>query len=452
MAYKRLTQEEVIRRFCEVHGSRYDYSSVEYKGYDRKVTIICRQHGAFEQEVGVHLKGWGCPICGDITRARKKKKSTQQFIDEAKRVHGDKYDYGKTIYRGANKKVIITCREHGDFEQFASQHLKGCGCPACVGKGVVTMENFIDLARAIHGDKYGYDRVSFTKVSDKVWINCPKHGWFQQAVSSHIRRKMGCQKCANEEKAKERVKSKDEFVRQAREVHGDRYDYSKSVYINTRTKILIICKNCGSEFWQTPQNHISSCRPSGCPSCGVKHAADSIRTSLEVFIDKANVVHDSKYGYEKVSFNTLADKVFIRCDKHGYFLQEACSHLRGCGCPFCKRSIGEERVSRFLGEHDIEHIEQYRIKNENLFCENTIMVVDFYLPNQNIIIEYNGQQHYRPLDVFGGIERFEGQQERDMSLRQYCKEHKIRLIEIPYTDYDNIETILTKELNIKKHD
>ena len=176
------------------------------------------------------------------------------------------------------------------------------------------------------------------------------------------------------------------------------------------------------------------------------------RLTQEEVIRRFCEVHGSRYDYSSVEYKGYDRKVTIICRQHGAFEQEVVVHLKGWGCPFCKRSIGEERVSRFLVEHDIEHIEQYRIKNDNLFCENTIMIVDFYLPNQNIIIEYNGQQHYIPLNVFGGIERFEGQQERDMSLRQYCKEHKIRLIEIPYTDYDNIETILTKELNIKKHD
>ena len=382
MAYKRLTQEEVIRRFREVHGSRYDYSSVEYKGYDNKVTIICRQHGAFEQEVGVHLKGWGCPICGDITRARKKKKSTKQFIDEARKVHGDRYDYSKTIYKGTHNKVTITCREHGDFEQLASNHLKGNGCPLCAGKNAVTMKNFVELARAIHGDKYGYDRVLFTKVSDKVWIYCPVHGWYQQSVSCHIIKKHGCRLCAAKELGESRIKSKVEFVRQARLIHGDKYDYSKAEYVNTRTKILIICNECGREFWQTPQNHISK---------------------------------------------------------------------RASGCPCRKEPKGEERIRKWLIDNDIKFIAQYKLPNEDLFCSNKNLFVDFFLPKHDIAIEFNGEQHYKPIDIFGGKERYVQQVERDNSLRQYCKEHKIRLIEIPYKDIDNIEDILTKELKIHKN-
>jgi hypothetical protein len=111
---------------------------------------------------------------------------------------------------------------------------------------------------------------------------------------------------------------------------------------------------------------------------------------------------------------------------------------------------GGKRINDFLETNRIKNIKQYSIINDILFCSNKRFLVDFYLPSNNIIIEYNGIQHYKQKEYFGGDNALEQQQERDMALRQYCKEHGIKLIEIPYWDYDNIETILNKELGINK--
>lgn len=110
----------------------------------------------------------------------------------------------------------------------------------------------------------------------------------------------------------------------------------------------------------------------------------------------------------------------------------------------CKHSLGEEKVLSFLKRNHIEFKPQYKLFNESFLCDNKYLFVDFYLPKHNIIIEFNGEQHYKPIEWFGGQERFEQQQERDMALKQYCHKHKIKLIEISYKDIDNIDKILNK--------
>lgn len=131
------------------------------------------------------------------------------------------------------------------------------------------------------------------------------------------------------------------------------------------------------------------------------------------------------------------------------FFQKPKEHLNGCGCPMCKRSLGETKVSIFLEKYKIKYIKQYSITNENLFCSNKNIVVDFYVIQYNLFIEYNGQQHYEPVNAFGGEKSFYKQQERDIALRQYCKEHNINLLEISYKEYNNIDDILKKKLKIK---
>lgn len=132
------------------------------------------------------------------------------------------------------------------------------------------------------------------------------------------------------------------------------------------------------------------------------------------------------------------------------FYQEPQHHLQGSGCPLCKSSRGENVILKILNDNNITFLRQKPFVNDNIFAQRKHFVVDFYIQESNVIIEYNGIQHYEPIGRFGGKESFIQQQERDMALRQYCKEHKIKLIEIPYWDYDNIETILNKELGINK--
>ena len=128
---KKLTTEEFINRAKEKHGDKYDYSKVEYHNAKTKVCIICPIHGEFWQNPYSHLGGGGCNICGEISSSEKQKKTNKDFILEAKKIHGDRYDYSKTCYTHSKNKVIITCPIHGDFIQRASAHLVGRGCPQC---------------------------------------------------------------------------------------------------------------------------------------------------------------------------------------------------------------------------------------------------------------------------------------------------------------------------------
>ena len=164
------------------------------------------------------------------------------------------------------------------------------------------------------------------------------------------------------------------------------------------------------------------------------------------FISKSNQVHNNKYDYSKVEYINTTTKVCIICPEHGEFWQTPKAHMNGQGCPSCKSSHGENKILLFLRSNNVLFNKEYKIPNDNLFCNRINIFVDFYLPKNNSIIEFHGKQHYEPVKWFGGEKKFKEQQERDMALRQYCKEHEIKLIEIPYWDYNNIETILKKYL------
>jgi hypothetical protein len=191
---KRLTRDLFIKKAIELHGDRYDYSIVEYTNSRSKLRIICPVHGIFEQTSNSHLSGSGCPKCGLKTL------TTEDFINKANEIHGNKYDYSKTTYSNPKIKINIICPIHGEFYQIPHSHLEGCGCSKCFFNKVhlnnlSTTEDFINKANEIHGNKYDYSFVDYRNNTTKVKIICPIHGEFYQTPHNH-KRGNGCKKCA----------------------------------------------------------------------------------------------------------------------------------------------------------------------------------------------------------------------------------------------------------------
>ena len=186
-----------------------------------------------------------------------KTKKTEKFIINAKKIHGDKYDYSLTDYKNYKQEVKIICPTHGIFEQKINTHLRGCGCQKCNSYIRKTTEEFINDAKKIHGDKYDYNLVDYKNNDAKIKIICQKHGIFEQKSGSHL--KYGCKKCS----AENFTKSTDKFIIESKKIHCNKYDYSLTTYINALTKVKIIC-NIHGEFEQTPNSHL---RGIGCDKC-----------------------------------------------------------------------------------------------------------------------------------------------------------------------------------------
>ena len=199
---------------------------------------------------------------------------TENYIQKAKEIHGDKYDYSKTIYTKSRDKIIIICNIHGEFSQNAANHLTGRGCKECSKKSMAdkkrgTKENFVIKSQSIHGDKYTYDKVVFLNVNDKVIVTCKIHGDFEVTPAHHYQGDGGCKKCAVNKLSNLLKLKPEEFIQKAREIHGNKYDYSliKDTYVNNNTNVSIICKVHG-KFEQLPITHINN--KSGCPKCGLR--------------------------------------------------------------------------------------------------------------------------------------------------------------------------------------
>ncbi len=271
-------KDEFIRKAREVHGDKYDYSKVDYVNTRTKVYIIDKKNGGFWQTPNSHLSGHGCL---DSIETKKK-----QFIERAREVHGDKYDYSKVEYIDNNTKVRIICPIHGEFWQTPYYHSIGHGCHKCGGTKKLTTNEFIEKARSIHGDKYDYSKTEYINNQTKLCIICPVHGEFWQTPNKHLSGR-GCFKCGREISAEKQLLTTDEFIEKAKEVHGEKYDYSKVNYTGYEKYVTIICPIHG-EFKQSPDSHLHS---GGCPKCGstLSKNEDEIFEYIKTIVGEENV-------------------------------------------------------------------------------------------------------------------------------------------------------------------
>lgn len=308
-------------------------------------------------------------------------------------------------------------------------------------------ENFIKKAQEIHGDKFDYSLVNYINSRTKVKIICPEHGAFEQLPYSHLKYKNACKFCSYEIVANKRRLTTKDFIERSKYIHRNKYnieyDYSLVEYIDNATNVKIICPIHG-EFLQIPDIHMNG---AGCPRC-----KKNFKLTLEQFIQKANLKHNFKYKYSKVEYINSSSKVCIICSEHGEFWQEANAHLQGAGCPKCKESLGEKNIREFLIKNNINYISQKRFNN--LFYKNKKckLSFDFYLPDYNLCIEFDGVQHFKP-HSFSSDQSEEVKnknlktvQERDQIKTEYCKNNNIKLLRISYLNFSVIEKILTKNI------
>lgn len=194
------------------------------------------------------------------------KLTTEQFIEKAISVHGSKYDYSLVEYKTAKEKVTIQCPTHGVFYMTPNNHThktNSQGCPRCVVKHLTTPE-FIAKAKEVHGDRYSYEKTVYTSADSTVTIECPIHGEFSKIAYNHTSSKQGCPHCSKKNSIGNRPKlTTEEFVFRSKELHGDMYNYSDTFYTDSRSKVAISCPFHG-EFLVTPNNHL---RGRACPSC-----------------------------------------------------------------------------------------------------------------------------------------------------------------------------------------
>ena len=378
-----------------------------------------------------------------------KRLTTEEFIKKAKKIHGDKYDYIKVDYHSINSPVEIICPIHGRFTQKPSSHLNGHDCYECgkiKNKEPIThtKDNVINRFFDVHGYKYDYSKVDYINANTDIIIICPEHGEFQMKPSVHYREKRGCVKCKPNPLYGKLYHNRrtEKWISNIKSVWGnDYFDFSETEYINTRTNINVKCNKHQESFHTKPM--ILSSGKGGCYKCIEERYRKKHKEKMTpTFIKKASKIHGNYYDYSLVDYHNSQTPVKIICPIHGIFEQLPNCHINEkCGCQMCSASSGERRIAGFLNQNDIDYTFNKFIKIDN--CN---YYFDFFLNNLNIAIEFDGKQHFKPIKFYGGKDGYLETIRRDDVKNRYCQSKEIKMIRIPYYDFDNIENILENAL------
>ena len=286
-----------------------------------------------------------------------------------------------------------------------------------------TTESFINKASILHNHKYDYSVTQYVNSKSKLKILCSIHGVFEQIPHHHLNGS-GCSNCKGNHKS-----NTEDFILKSKSIHGDNYDYSLVNYLNNKSKIKILCYIHG-EFEQIPSHHLNG---SGCNKCG-----NDIK-SKEFFLTESINIHGNYYDYSLVNFINTNSKVKIICPIHGEFEQRPIHHYKGAGCQICNESKGERIIRQYLIYNNIEFISQKRFKD----CrDKKPLPFDFYLPKFNVCIEYDGEQHFKIKEVWGGIKELENTQKRDKIKTDYCDINNITLIRFNDNNLIKIKEII----------
>ena len=341
-------------------------------------------------------------------------KDTNHLIEILKNIRGDKYDYSLVEYTKINNEIKIICHRHGIFKQILNRHINGSNCKKCIDEEQkLNIIEFINRSNIIHDNKYDYSLVEYKNCHSIIKIICPKHGIFEQKLVNHLSG-FGCFNCGVDTHIRY-----DEIIQDCINKYGNKYDYSLIKYKNCHELVEIICDIHGS-YRQSLKSH----RKYGCPICGGYRILNT-----KNFIEKSNIIHYNNYDYSLIEYKSSNINVKIICPKHGIFEQKAYSHLQGGGCKICKSSRGEKKIIKILNDKNIKYIVQ---KSFNECRYKSLLYFDFYLPEYNICIEYNGEQHYRSVEFFGGEKSFNLTLERDKHKKEFCINNNIKLYIISY--------------------
>ena len=292
----------------------------------------------------------------------------------------------KTLPINMHTKVTAVCSKHGEITHEAKWFLSGKGCEYCNGKFYAP--HWKRYARAVHGDKYKYIGKAPKTTTDFIHYICKEHGEIEQRYDVHVRQRCECPKCKNYPNKKSPLQRCQEWIDKCIAKYGpDRYDYSRAHedYVNNDSLVWIRC--CVHDHWfqTSPDNNLRTVNGS-CPICSI----DLIE------------------------------------------------------------SEGEAEIRRWLEAHKVSFEQEFVIPNENPLCKRQYLRVDFWLPDYNLFIEYNGEQHYKEIEYFNDKDwTFEDQQIRDQTLRDYCKRYDINLLEIPFTEFQNLKNVLSGALKVK---
>ena len=263
--------------------------------------------------------------------------TTEIYLERARKIHGDTYDYSKTVYKSALDKITITCKIHGDFTLRTRNHVDNKqGCKKCsrILSGAKSRKNtqyFIEKSKKCHGDRFDYSKSEYTKSNEKIVVTCKIHGDFNVTANNHLKGFGGCSACKSEAVSQRMAKTHNEFISESEAIHKGLYDYTETKYLRSNKEVDIRCRIHGI-FSMTPSSHLRGC---GCQACGRIRTKEGIKKSHEDFIKDCLKVHGNRFSYDKTFYKGTFNKVTVTCRTHGDFNVKPSNFLNQKGCPKC---------------------------------------------------------------------------------------------------------------------
>lgn len=313
--------------------------------------------------------------------------------------------------------------------------LKGSGCPKCSYLSrFITKEEWVKRCNEQHNNKYNYTFSEFKSLEDKVEIECPEHGTFIQQAGYHMRGNR-CPECGKIENNRRHLIPTEKLVQLFRKIHGTKFDYSlldKDSYFKA-DYVQIICPIHGV-YGQQIRTHL---RGAQCLKCSEKYHMSNVEFKNEI-----ERIYNGAIDTESINYINNRTRVIIKCSVHGHVHASPIGLIAGTGCPKCRQTKGETRISNFFTKLGVSYIQEYAIKPYRYRY-------DFFIPSINTLIEYDGAQHYTPVKHWGGEKGFAKQIMRDKIKNRLALIKNIRLIRISYLHDDYIEKYLSRRIDRK---
>lgn len=328
----------------------------------------------------------------------KKPYTNKEVVERLRELYGDEYDYTQVDYKNNRKPITLRCKKHNVvFSRTLQNLLKGWGCPAC---------------KKEHG---------------KTWANV-------------------IEKTYDPSRRSERWTT-ERFIAESKAYHGeDVFDYSQCHYVNNDTPVTLIRIVDGAIIRVLPYEHLRHDADYGIAQRYFQGTTDKEKIYFLVRRLEENIETPIYVPMQKME---RTDKRFkCVCPLHDEFYTSLFKIRNGKCCPECDgsgESVGERNVRRYLQSKNIKFEQEYRIEDKKYF--DTFVRVDFYLPDLNTMIEFQGEQHYgiEIKTITHGSRKWQSQKKRDNHLRRYAADHNIRLIEVPYTYRSNVDTFLAEQ-------
>lgn len=416
-----MKKADFIEKARAIHGNKYDYSLIpeEFRGIDR-IPLICDIHGEFVSIARNHIHGVhsGCPICG---RKRAKSKITdtfESFVEKARKIHGDKYEYFENCFTKTASKLKIYCKKCGKvFEQMGTMHLAGNGCSFCNPPHTkLTHEKFVQKMSETHPNLEILSR--YISTNKPIEVRCKIHDYKYTTTPHRLVQGSNCQKCYDERRGESLKKTTLQLLSELEKIHGSKYTYPKleNEYVNNKNKVTAVCPIHG-EFKISVNKLLIG---HGCRKCADIENGLKKRLTLEEVLYRFKKIHNNKYTYPyiKEEYETVNSIITVICPVHGEYKQKVGVHLSGCGCPICNESQLEKYVYSIIGECDRQYKPDWLGRKS----------LDFYIEGKRVGIECQGLQHFISVDRFGGEEGFKKRKALDISKFVACNEQHVSLI------------------------